>query len=398
MTTPLDREDLRNALIDTILAHQPVPGAVERALRTVRRDLHLPGLDPTDAYSDRAVSIKDNPAGPLALSCASQPSVVAMMLAQLDPRPGERILEIGAGTGYNAALLQESVGPTGTVVTVDVDPEVTLYARNALNRSGHPDVVVMNRDGLLGAPEHGPFDAIIATVGMWDLPTPWWSQLRDGGRLVLPLRWRGQTRSVTLIRDGDILRSTDMALCGFVPVIGQDGEHTTSLRAGTVRLHHDIDQAVHPEALAGVFTTTATDMWSSTTVGGEESFDGIWLRATARTDTVCRIEVTGAALDAGIRRPAIPIRTPALVDDQSIAYMTIRRDEHGHRLGATSYGPAGANLARQLTDIINTWGAERLATPTVSIHKRHGTPTPPTAHPIAKRDSTLTLQLPTRSE
>ncbi|GAB2925247.1 hypothetical protein GCM10027075_27000 [Streptomyces heilongjiangensis] len=116
-------DDLRNQLVDEIVAKRPLPAPIEHALRTVRRDLHLPGLDPAAAYTNRAVTIKDNPNGPLALSCASVPSTVAMMLAQLAPQPGDRILEIGAGTGYNAALLAELVGPTDRSPLSTLTPE-----------------------------------------------------------------------------------------------------------------------------------------------------------------------------------------------------------------------------------------------------------------------------------
>jgi protein-L-isoaspartate(D-aspartate) O-methyltransferase len=83
-----------------------------------------------------------------------------------------------------------------------------------------------------------------------------------------------------------------MELCGFVPIIGQHGERTTELAHGTVRLHHDQDQPIDPDQLAEVFSTPLTELWSQARVGSEETFDGIWLRATASDDAVCRIEVT----------------------------------------------------------------------------------------------------------
>ncbi|WP_172387342.1 methyltransferase, FxLD system [Streptomyces sp. MNP-20] len=390
-------DELRNRLVDDIAAQSKLPPAVERALRTVRREQHLPGLDPAEAYADKAVVIKENPeGGPLALSCASVPSVVAMMLAQLDVRPGNRVLEIGAGTGYNAALLAELTGPGGQVTTIDIDSDVTVHARTALDRSGYPHVQVMQRDGLQGAPEHAPYDRLIATVGMWDIPTPWWQQLTDGGRLVLPFRWRGQTRSVALTRHGDTLISDGMELCGFVPVIGQTGERTAELADGNVRLHHDQDQQVAADRLSDVFSTPAAEVWTDTRVGRQEPFDGIWLRATACDDTVCRIEVTRQALDQGVRRPVIPVRSPALVAGGSLAYLIAERDdldpERPVRLGAAGYGADGPELAARLNAHITAWSADRTAVPHLSVRSNA---TPELAHPeghtINKQDSRIVL-------
>ncbi|MFJ7124046.1 hypothetical protein ACIQUO_29135 [Streptomyces albogriseolus] len=114
-------DQLRNRLVDAILAERRVPADVERAMRTVPRHAFLPGLELENAYTDQAVTIKDNPGKPLPLSCASVPSVVAMMLEQLDARAADDVLEIGAGTGYNAALLAELVA-SGSGTTVDIDP------------------------------------------------------------------------------------------------------------------------------------------------------------------------------------------------------------------------------------------------------------------------------------
>jgi len=221
-------------------------------MRAVPRDAFLPGIELENAYTDQAMTIKDNPGKPLPLSCASVPSVVAMMLGQLDARVGDSVLEIGAGTGYNAALLAELIDH-GQVTTVDIDSDVALHARTTPNATGYEHVTVIERDGLLGAAKSAPYDKIIATVGVWDIPTTWWEQLKDGGRLVLPPRWRGQTRSVALTRRGGELVSEGMELCGFVPIIGQNGERTSPLDADdTIRVHYDQDQHVDTDALAAI--------------------------------------------------------------------------------------------------------------------------------------------------
>ncbi|WP_145830268.1 methyltransferase domain-containing protein [Streptomyces sp. T12] len=324
------------------------------------------------------------------------PSVVAMMLDQLDPRAGDDILEIGAGTGYNAALLAELVD-RGSVTTVDIYSDVALHARTRLNATRYEHVTVIERDGLLGAPENAPYDGIIATVGVWDIPTIWWNQLKDGGRLVLPLRWRGQTRSVALTRNGDQLVSDGMELCGFVPIIGQHGEKTSPLNTDdTIRVHYDQDQDVDPDGLAATVQTgkPALEMPSAQRVGGEEPFDGVWLRATAGDDRVCRLEVTPQALEQELlRRPAIPVRSPAIVEDNFLAYLTITREgthaERPFRLGAAAYGPQAEELARDLVAHIDAWGSDRLAVPRMTVAPAGCAST--AGHVIAKPESRITL-------
>ncbi|MFF9863274.1 methyltransferase, FxLD system [Streptomyces tendae] len=387
---------LRNRLVDAIISERTVPSDVEHAMRTVPRDAFLPGIELENAYTDQAVTIKDNPGKPLPLSCASVPSVVAMMLDQLGARPGDKVLEVGAGTGYNAALLAELVGG-GKVTTVDIDSDVALHARTTLNAAGYDSVTVIERNGLLGVHENAPYDRIIATVGVWDIPATWWDQLVDGGRLVLPLRWRGQTRSVALIRRGNELVSDGMELCGFVPIIGQTGENTASLNAAdTIRLHYDQDQVVDTDALADTLLANkpAGHFLSAQRIGGEETFDGVWLRATAGDDRVCRLEVTPKAVEQDlIPKPGVPGRSPALVKDNSLAYLTVTREgidpERPFRLGAAAYGPRGEELAHDLITHIDAWGAARLAVPQMTV-------TPSTTgaargHVISKPESRITL-------
>ena len=119
-------------------------------------------------------------------SSASQPSVVAGMLAELRIEPGMRVLEIGTGTGWNAALLASVVGAEN-VVSVEIDPMVAEHARSALSATGYGKVTVITGDGAEGWPDGGPYDRVIATAGAVTIPYPWVAQTRPGGRLVAPL-------------------------------------------------------------------------------------------------------------------------------------------------------------------------------------------------------------------
>ncbi|MEX5713303.1 hypothetical protein AB1484_35030, partial [Parafrankia sp. FMc6] len=128
--------------------------------------------------------------------------------------------------------LAHLTGPGGHVTTIDIDPDVTSGASTALAAAGVEDVTVITGDGVFGDPDGHVHDRLIATVGVWDISSAWWDQLTPGGRLVLPLRWRGQTQAVAFRRDGNRMISETVELCGFVPMIGQEGERTAPIHPG----------------------------------------------------------------------------------------------------------------------------------------------------------------------
>ncbi len=211
-------EDLRNTLVDKIVEHHVRQGLtmradVERALRKVPRELFTPGVPLEEAYRNGAVITKRSPDG-VNLSSVSAPHLIAEMLGQAK---GRHALEIGSG-GYNAALLREIAGPDGLVMTVDIDQEVTDRARACLDAAGYSDVEVVCADAEFEIEPGRAFDLIEVTVGAWDIPPAWISQLADDGTLVVPLRTLGMTRSWALQRAGNHLVSSSNLLCGFVPL------------------------------------------------------------------------------------------------------------------------------------------------------------------------------------
>lgn len=372
---------------------------VEAAIATVPRHLFLPEVPTPEAYANQVVITKRDPDG-AALSSASQPSVIATMLEQLAVEPGHRVLEVGAGTGYNAALLRQLAGSGGQVTTVEIDPQVAAQARDALHAAGYDDVRVVVGDGALGAPAHGPYDRIIITAGAWDLPPAWWRQLAGNGRIVVPLRWRGQTRSVAFDQHDHRLVSRSITLCGFIPMRGDDGEHTIDLDAhGEVTCHYDNDQHLDPTALRGVLDQPRAESWSGVTVGPMDPFDGVWLRLTASEPGTCRITASSQAVDAGLVTPAVPARSPAIIEQGSLAYLTVRRltdqpdgRQRRHELGAIGHGPAGNNLADRLAAQITQWNRDRAAQPVLVAYPA-GTPAEPPSRglTIPKRHITLTI-------
>lgn len=366
-------EDLRERMI----AHIKVAGHltsehIEQALWTVPRHRFVPAASVEDAYANKAITIKPGENRPA--SCASVPTVVAMMLDQLDVQPGNTVLEIGSGTGYNAALLAELVGDSGQVTTIDIHPDVAEHARAALTGAGYHRVRVVTGDGALAVPDHAPYDRIIVTVGPWDLPPAWFDQLAVGGTLVVPLHWRGQARSIAFTKYTDHLHASDSRLCGFIPMLGivPTGERTAPI-TDTVDLYWDTDQHIDPAALRDVFTHPETTVWSGTTVAANEPFDTIWLWLTATEPGTCRIAASDSAIETGVCHPVFPDRSPALVDGVSLAYLTKPRRiaSHGDRryeLGATGHGPAAAQLAERLAVQIRRLEHDRTAQPNITAY------------------------------
>jgi protein-L-isoaspartate(D-aspartate) O-methyltransferase len=198
--------------------HTP-SAAVQAAFLAVPRHLFVPELDPAVAYQDEALVIKYGEDG-LPVSSSSQPAMMAIMLEQLGLLPGHRVLEIGTGTGYNAAVMAHIVGPEGAVVTVDIDADLIARARASLAEAGFSQVRASCADGGYGDPRDAPFDRIIVTAGAWDIAPAWLDQLAPGGRLVLPLSVRGIQLSVGLARQDDYWVATSAFRCGFVRMTG----------------------------------------------------------------------------------------------------------------------------------------------------------------------------------
>ena len=200
------------------------------AFQAVPREHFLPGVAVERVYQDDAVTCHSGPDG-TPLSSSSQPTIMATMLGQLGPQPGDHVLEIGAGSGYNAALLAQLVAPGGQVTSIELDPEVAAAARANLARAGVDGVTVRNRDGWLGAPEQAPFDRIEATVGVRDLAPAWTQQLTPAGVLVAPLALHaGVHVSVGFARYGRHLRSRSVEGCGFLPLRGSHASADTFAR------------------------------------------------------------------------------------------------------------------------------------------------------------------------
>src|SRR5262249_2838597 len=135
--------------------------------------------------------------------------------------PGMRVLEVGAGTGFNAALMAQLVGPTGRVTAIDVDDDIVAGARAHLDAAGLERGGVIQGDGALGWAVGAPYDRIVLTVGAWDVLPAWWEQLAPDGRLLLPLTSRASVEHTVLFAPvGDHLTSLSARCAGFMPLRG----------------------------------------------------------------------------------------------------------------------------------------------------------------------------------
>ncbi len=181
------------------------------AMRAVPRHLFVPPALADSAYQDRPWSIGHE-------ATISQPYIVAVMTAALRLRPGERVLEIGTGSGYQAAVL-DALGCS--VWTIEIVEALAASARARLARLGYRRVEVRHGDGWLGWPEAAPFDAIIVTAAPDSVPPALVHQLRRGGRMILPLGPAGLDQVLVMVekdRRGRV-RSRELMAVRFVPMV-----------------------------------------------------------------------------------------------------------------------------------------------------------------------------------
>jgi protein-L-isoaspartate(D-aspartate) O-methyltransferase len=183
------------------------------AMRKVARHRFVPELTPQEAYADRAVAIKTR--DETILSSISQPGMIAQMLELLEANEGDRVLEIGTGSGYNAALLAEIVGPSGHVTTVELDAELADRARSTIESVGYRNVTVLVDDGT--RVREPTFDRLVVTARTDDIAAAWWQMLPDGARIVVPLVLESVGEyAVGFVRRGDRLQSVGACPCAFI--------------------------------------------------------------------------------------------------------------------------------------------------------------------------------------
>lgn len=377
-TTPRQAAQLREQLVRNLIDRGTVRNPrIAAALTAVERHLFVPDATLADAYADDAVAVKRTDDGTV-ISAASQPTIVAAMLEQLDPQPGEKILEAGAATGYNAALLGHLVAPGGHVYTLDVDDDLIEGAKQHLAAAGADNVTAVLGDGAAGLPDLAPFDRIIFTVGAGDVPPAILDQLALEGRLLIPLRIRGGvSRALAFERDGDAWVSVSSEMATFMPLrkgIADDERVITPLTAdAAVTLHTYAEQDIDPAAIATVLDHPEFEVFTGVTFrkGSTWEWLNLWLTC-ALPHGICRMTATGPLVESGRLRPQFPWGAMAAVDRDSIAYLTLRegRDQDGRfwDAGVIGRGPHAAELAEQTAAQIHAWAdGHRDTTPTIRL-------------------------------
>jgi protein-L-isoaspartate(D-aspartate) O-methyltransferase len=230
-------ETLRAALVASLKDKGELTDArLEAAFQQVPRHLFLPELSLETAYTDDALPVKRAPDGSV-VSSSSQPMMMAMMLRQLALEPGHNVLEIGAGTGYNAAIMQTVVGPEGNVTSVEIDKDLVHQVERHLQRAGHNRVRVVHADGAGGYAPRASYDRIIATAGVWDVPAAWVEQLKPRGVLVVPMWIDAFQVSAAFTREAaGTLFSRENLPCGFIRLRGSQAGPDLMRRVGSSSL------------------------------------------------------------------------------------------------------------------------------------------------------------------
>ena len=196
----LEQRGIRDPLVLDAMARVPRHRFVDTALRS-------------RAYDDHALPIG-------AGQTISQPYMVALMTEALKLAGGEKVLEIGTGSGYQTAVLAEF---TPRLFSIERNAELARAAATRLKELGYTNVILKTGDGSLGWPEHAPFDRIVVTAGAPDLPPPLFDQLTEGGLLVIPIGDRESQRLEVVRKDRGRALSRRLVECAFVPLLGKEG-------------------------------------------------------------------------------------------------------------------------------------------------------------------------------
>lgn len=371
---------------------------IAQAVRAVPRHLFAPG-EPLDSVyaANQAVVTKRDEQG-LALSSLSATHIQVTQLEQAQLEPGMRVLEIGSG-GYNAALIAELVGDSGTVVSVDIDADIVARARESLSAAGYEQrVTVALDDAENGYTAGAPFDRILVTAGAWDIPPAWIEQLAPAGRLIVPLRLRGMTRSVVLERYGDHLASTGYRLCGFVPMQGSSAreERLIPLEGSEVALRVEEEQLLDVRGLQTSLQQPCLERWPGIEFA-DPAETHFWIATAAPVFGLLAARQGAADRDLVARSATQGV--PTLIRGASFAYRTKRPIEGTDRFehGVYAHGPDAEAVADEYVALLRRFDRDLCGGPGAEISVfPASTPTSelPRGRVIDKRHSRVVVSWP----
>ncbi|MDI6811761.1 MAG: protein-L-isoaspartate O-methyltransferase [archaeon] len=206
-------EEERKRMVE-LLRRQGVSGVVLNAMMQVKRHLFVPPSLSDQAYGDYPLPIGEG-------QTISAPHMVALMCDYLELNKGEKVLEIGAGSGYHAAVIAEIIGEEGQVYSIERIKWLVEFSTENLKRAGYKNVMVILDDGTLGLPEYAPYDKISVTCAAPDVPPPLLEQLKTGGKMVIPIGGYRQTLYVVEKKNG--VKREGKCDVVFVPLVGRYG-------------------------------------------------------------------------------------------------------------------------------------------------------------------------------
>ncbi len=198
-------EDLRGLVSESVI----------KAMSLVPRELFVPEHLERRAYDDTPLPIGLN-------QTISAPHMVAIMCELLDLRPGMKVLEVGGGSGYHAAVMANLVGQEGHIYSVERKPELVVFARKNLQKAGITNVTMIEADGSLGLVEHAPYDRISVAAAAPQIPESLKQQLIEGGKMILPVGRDRQELLLVTRKDSGFIVEEKMGVV-FVPLIGKEG-------------------------------------------------------------------------------------------------------------------------------------------------------------------------------
>ena len=335
----------RERMVDRLVQQVHPREETVAAFRAVPRHLFLPDIDLDRVYSGAAIPTRHSDKGD-PISSSSEVAIMALMIDALRLERGQRVLEIGAGTGYNAAMLAELVDAEN-VVTLDIDHEIADEARAHLRVAGYDDVRVETVDGWMGWSDRAPYARIELTAATSDISPHWVDQLEEGGVLVAPLLLRPNAQAMVALRKrGETLESLSVFAGGFMWLRGVGASGEAPREVGPWRVTSS--RAVDDDRLLALLRETPT-----LTLAEPASWSDLALLAIADENSVVLQRKGSPEFSNGILAP----------DESSLAFVEWAGGVLSPRLLLVSYGGREAlvRLRRRLDEVRGrTWNGLRI--------------------------------------